>query len=160
MSGACLRTSMPRMVALPEVRGMRPQRARMMVVLPEPLGPRKPKSSPRSRSKLTSSDGGEVAEADGEVVGGDDVAASARAHCRVTVADMPDLRTLLGLSTWTLTPKTSCSRSSRVWTLRGRNSAEESISWMRPVNWRPPRESTVTLADWPMRMWLRSVSGT
>ncbi len=34
---------------------MRPQRARMMVVLPEPLGPRKPKSSPQSRWKLTSS---------------------------------------------------------------------------------------------------------
>ena len=39
-------------------------------------------------------DGGEVAEADGEVVGGDD-----GSHCSRTVADMPDLRTPSGLST-------------------------------------------------------------
>src|SRR5216683_1171912 len=68
-------------------------------------------------------DCGEVTEADGEAVGGDN-----RSHCSRTVADMPDLRAPSGLSTRTFTPKTWCWRSSRVWTLRGRNSAWEAIS--------------------------------
>ena len=85
--------------------------------------------------------GGERAELDGEVFGVDALRCGL-AEVRpliggLTVADMPDFRMLLGLSTWTLTPKTWCWRSSGVWTLRGRNSASESISWMWPVKCGP-----------------------
>jgi hypothetical protein len=66
---ASLRMSMPRMVPVPSLGTSRPQRALMMVVLPEPLGPRKPKISPLSTSKLTSSTAVNVAEANGKVVG-------------------------------------------------------------------------------------------
>jgi hypothetical protein len=40
-----------------------PQSMRMVVDLPAPLGPRKPKISPRRTSKLTRFDGHEAAEA-------------------------------------------------------------------------------------------------
>src|SRR5947207_6812686 len=42
-------------MALPSVAGMKPVRIRIVVVLPAPLGPRKPRISPRSTRKLTSS---------------------------------------------------------------------------------------------------------
>ncbi len=46
-------TSNPATMALPAEGGSRPHSMRMVVVLPEPLGPRKPKMSPRRTSKLT-----------------------------------------------------------------------------------------------------------
>ena len=71
-----------------------PQSALMMVVLPEPFGPRKPKSSPLPTLEADVVDRGERAEADGEVIGCDD-----GGHSRRTVADMPDLRIRCALST-------------------------------------------------------------
>ena len=49
-SGSAL-TSWPATVALPPVRVSRVQRMEMVVVLPAPLGPRNPKSSPGSTVK-------------------------------------------------------------------------------------------------------------
>src|SRR5438477_8840562 len=48
-------TSMPATLAPPDVGSSNPQRIRMVVVLPEPLGPRMPKISPGRISKDTSS---------------------------------------------------------------------------------------------------------
>src|SRR6185436_5091467 len=48
-------TSIPATRAVPEVGARRPQRIRMVVVLPEPFGPRIPKISPERISKETSS---------------------------------------------------------------------------------------------------------
>src|SRR5437762_5327476 len=48
-------TSMPATLAVPDVGWSRPQRIRIVVVLPEPLGPRMPKISPGKISKETSS---------------------------------------------------------------------------------------------------------
>src|SRR5690349_10981722 len=48
-------TSMPSMSARPDVGVSRPHSMRMVVDLPAPLLPRKPKTSPRLTSKLTSS---------------------------------------------------------------------------------------------------------
>src|SRR3954462_13118160 len=45
----------PPPVTLPEVGGMKPVTMRMVVDLPAPLGPRKPRTSPRSTVKVTSS---------------------------------------------------------------------------------------------------------
>ena len=75
---------------------------------------------------------GEVAEADRQMLRGDD-----RRHRSCTVADIPDFTTPSAFSPRTFTPKTWCSRSSRVWTLRGRNSACEPISCTAPENLRP-----------------------
>src|SRR5208282_3879279 len=49
----CVAMSRPPTVALPEVGFSRPQSMRMVVDLPAPLGPRKPKISPRRTSRLT-----------------------------------------------------------------------------------------------------------
>jgi hypothetical protein len=43
------------MLALPELGVMNPASMRIVVVLPAPLGPRKPSTSPGFTSKLTSS---------------------------------------------------------------------------------------------------------
>src|SRR5436190_17474769 len=48
-------TSTPPTVAVPDVGSSRPHSMRMVVDLPAPLLPRKPKISPRATSKLTSS---------------------------------------------------------------------------------------------------------
>ena len=48
-------TSWPQMLAVPAVGVMNPASMRMVVVLPAPLGPRKPSTSPGLTSKLTSS---------------------------------------------------------------------------------------------------------
>jgi len=49
---ACrLGTAMPNSDAPPALGRMRPMRMRMVVVLPAPLGPTKPKISPRSTEK-------------------------------------------------------------------------------------------------------------
>src|SRR5579871_875186 len=53
-SSACVRTSSPSTCAAPFVSGSSPVSILMTVVLPLPLGPRKPKISPRFTSKLTS----------------------------------------------------------------------------------------------------------
>src|SRR3990172_5242743 len=54
-SSVCCTTSRPSSCARPAVGCKRPQSMRMTVDLPEPLGPRKPKISPASMSRLTSS---------------------------------------------------------------------------------------------------------
>ncbi len=46
---------LPNSAALPSLAGKRPVSIFMVVVLPQPLEPRKPKISPRSMRKLTSS---------------------------------------------------------------------------------------------------------
>src|SRR5713226_6160615 len=48
-------TGMPPMVAVPESAGARVARIRMVVVLPAPLGPTKPKISPLGTAKVTPS---------------------------------------------------------------------------------------------------------
>src|SRR5579864_6520473 len=55
MSSGCVETSNPPTVARPEVGGSSPQRMRMVVDLPAPLGPRNPKISPRFTSSETRS---------------------------------------------------------------------------------------------------------
>src|ERR1700688_375416 len=50
---ASVRTSKPSTQAVPSLRGSRPVSILMTVVLPLPLGPRKPKISPFSTRKLT-----------------------------------------------------------------------------------------------------------
>src|ERR1700694_2533334 len=52
-SSGCLATSKPPTVARPEVGGNSPQRIRIVVDLPAPFGPRKPKISPRFTSSET-----------------------------------------------------------------------------------------------------------
>ncbi len=47
MDSDCVFTSKPATVAFPEVGSSSPQRIRMVVDLPAPFGPRKPKISPR-----------------------------------------------------------------------------------------------------------------
>src|SRR5271170_1674550 len=47
ISSACVATSRPPTVARPEVGASRPHRIRITVDFPAPLGPRKPKISPR-----------------------------------------------------------------------------------------------------------------
>src|SRR5712691_3422840 len=54
-SSGCVATSKPPTVARPEVGGNSPQRMRIVVDLPAPLGPRKPKISPRFTSSETRS---------------------------------------------------------------------------------------------------------
>src|ERR1700746_2454505 len=54
-SSDCVATSKPPTVARPEVGASRPHRVRMVVDFPAPLGPRKPKISPRATSIETSS---------------------------------------------------------------------------------------------------------
>src|ERR1700682_301184 len=49
----CFDTSNPLTDALPEVGSRNPHRMRMVVDLPAPLGPRKPKISPRRTARLT-----------------------------------------------------------------------------------------------------------
>src|SRR5512135_3280834 len=49
-----LTTSYPAMTARPDVGGNTPHRMRMVVLLPAPLGPRKPTISPRSTANDTS----------------------------------------------------------------------------------------------------------
>src|SRR5438270_738593 len=51
------KTSRPSTVAVPEVAVRKPARMRMVVVLPAPLGPRKPTTRPRGTSKETSGTG-------------------------------------------------------------------------------------------------------
>src|SRR5262249_8304904 len=76
-----------------------------------------------------------------------------------TSAAMPGRTRCEGSSMRTFTPKTWCTRSSRVCTLRGRNSACWLICSTTPRNvWRPA-ESTVTSALSPTLMRLISVSG-
>ncbi len=48
----CCATSIPRISTLPAVGVISPSIMRMVVVLPAPLGPRKPKISPRRTSTL------------------------------------------------------------------------------------------------------------
>ncbi len=55
MRRGSLRTSMPATVSSPEVTGDTQVIMRMVVVLPAPLGPRKPKHSPSWTSKSTPS---------------------------------------------------------------------------------------------------------
>src|SRR5258707_1279156 len=52
-SSGSVPTSKPPTTARPEVGGSSPQRMRMVVDLPAPLGPRKPKISPRATSSVT-----------------------------------------------------------------------------------------------------------
>src|ERR1700686_2259 len=54
-SSGCVATSKPPTIARPEVGGNSPQRIRMVVDLPAPLGPRNPKISPRFTSSETRS---------------------------------------------------------------------------------------------------------
>src|SRR5271167_1580611 len=54
MSSGCFTTSNPPTVAFPEVGGSNPHRMRMVVDLPAPFGPRKPKISPGVTSSDTS----------------------------------------------------------------------------------------------------------
>src|SRR6185503_18690461 len=54
MYSASRSTSWPSTVASPSANGKRPQRARMKVVLPEPLGPSRPKTSPGKICRLIS----------------------------------------------------------------------------------------------------------
>ena len=91
----------------------------MMVVLPEPLGPRKPKSSPLS-IEADVVDCGEVAEADGEVVG---LVMTVRSPLQPYRCGHAGFEGAVGVVDVDFVPKTWCWRSSRVWTLRGRNSA-------------------------------------
>src|SRR5579864_8304520 len=53
ISSGCVATSNPATVALPDVGGSKPHRMRMVVDLPAPFGPRKPKISPRFTSSET-----------------------------------------------------------------------------------------------------------
>src|SRR5579884_80157 len=53
ISSAWVRTSRPPTRASPSVGASSPQRMRMVVDLPAPLGPRKPKISPRATSSVT-----------------------------------------------------------------------------------------------------------
>src|SRR5580692_232047 len=53
ISSDCVATSRPPTVASPEVGPSRPHRMRMVVDFPAPLGPRKPKISPRPISSET-----------------------------------------------------------------------------------------------------------
>jgi hypothetical protein len=53
-STLCLCVSRPKTSARPPVGRMNPRSVRMVVVLPAPLGPRKPKTSPSSTSRSTS----------------------------------------------------------------------------------------------------------
>src|SRR5215472_4482244 len=55
ISSGCDATSKPCTVARPEVGERRPQRMRIVVDLPAPLGPRKPKISPGATSRVTRS---------------------------------------------------------------------------------------------------------
>ncbi len=59
----CVAMSRPPTVALPEVGFSRPQSMRMVVDLPAPLGPRKPKISPRPDLEVDVIDSDEIAEA-------------------------------------------------------------------------------------------------
>ena len=54
-SSGCSKTSKPDTLTVPLVGGRTPVRMRMVVVLPAPLGPRKPRISPDCTWKLTSS---------------------------------------------------------------------------------------------------------
>ena len=85
---------MPRMEPPPAAGRNSPQSALMMVVLPEPLGPRNPKISPLPTGEAHVVNRGEFAEAKGQVIG-----CNGRRHRRRTAADMPDLSTPCGLST-------------------------------------------------------------
>src|SRR5579862_4976206 len=53
MASDCVAMSRPPTVALPEVGFSRPQSIRIVVDFPAPLGPRKPKISPRWTSRFT-----------------------------------------------------------------------------------------------------------
>ena len=67
ISAVCSITSKPSTLAEPEVGGMRPISIRIVVVLPAPFGPRKPKISPRSTVKdtpLTAVERGEIKAGD------------------------------------------------------------------------------------------------
>ena len=55
IEGACLVTSIPKTVAVPESGSRRPSRISIVVVLPAPFGPSMPKTSPRPTWKLTPS---------------------------------------------------------------------------------------------------------
>ena len=61
-------TSWPQMLAVPEVGVMKPASMRMVVVLPAPLGPRKPSTSPGLHLEAHIVDGGERLVALGEVL--------------------------------------------------------------------------------------------
>jgi len=52
---------------VPASGGMMPSIMRSVVVLPAPLGPRKPRMLPRAREKLEIVHGGEIAEAFGDM---------------------------------------------------------------------------------------------
>src|SRR5947209_3687850 len=54
MASASLRTSRPSTVALPSASGTSPHRPRISVVLPEPLGPSMPNTSPGPTVRVTS----------------------------------------------------------------------------------------------------------
>src|SRR5258707_654712 len=54
MEGICWATSIPKITARPAVGRIRPRSMRKVVVLPEPLGPRKPKTSPRMTCRCRS----------------------------------------------------------------------------------------------------------
>src|SRR5262245_17393858 len=60
MRSASRVTSWPSIVAVPPASGSRPHRARMSVVLPEPLGPSRPKTSPGATDRLTRSTAGNL----------------------------------------------------------------------------------------------------
>ena len=63
---------MPQIATLPESGRINPVSIRIVVVLPAPFGPRNPKTSPARTSKDTSETGLAVAEALGQVLGGQD----------------------------------------------------------------------------------------
>src|SRR5260370_13962022 len=109
--------------------------------LPRSVGPKEAEQLSLAHREAHILHSGEVPEADGQPVRGDD-----RRHRSRTVADMPDFSTPSGLSTLTLTPNTWCLRSSRVCTLRGKNSACDERSSMCAENCRFEDQSTSTSA--------------
>ena len=90
---ACVTSRPPKPVMRPAVGASRPASMRIVVDLPEPFGPRKPKTPPRGMSKLTLSHGGEVAEPAGDVAHRDDRVGAHAAHAARPAASLRSTNT-------------------------------------------------------------------
>ncbi len=124
---------------MPSVGARSPQSMRSVVVFPEPLGPRKPYSSPArtrrsSRSTATRLPKRRVSP---WVTTAYSEAGADMVHPISASAGMPGFRMPSGLSSMTLIRKTRCTRSFLVCTFFGVNSASEEISLTRPAKARP-----------------------
>ena len=128
-------TSKPATSALPLVGGSRPHSMRMVVVLPEPLGPSMPNTSPREMSRsspCTATSAPKTLRSARVWTTGGTVTRQRAARGSCTVIGNPARRRLAPSVNSTFTPNSRSARSCSVSATRGVNSALLAMAATRP----------------------------